>query len=433
MNNLYPDIEGKDVSQIKERQFELLKDLLEYVNEHSVFYKDHFSANNISPDDIKSLSDLNMIPSIAKKDLQNRNKDFWCVGSEDIIDYCNTSGTEGQPVTVPLTKGDLDRLAYNEAISLACANGTPDDIFQLSTTIDRRFMAGLAYAQGVISMGAGLVRVGPAPPELQWLNIKEIKPTTLIIVPSFLVKLIDYAEKNMIDYKSSSIKKAVCIGEPIRDDNLQLNSLGRRIKESWDIELFSTYASTEMGTAFTECEFGIGGHEHPELIISEILDEEGQVVEDGEFGELTITTLGVEGMPLIRFRTGDICRKYTDKCKCGRTTSRLGPLLGRKNQMIKYKGTTIYPPSIFDVMDKQKFVSLYCIEISEDDYGNDKIIVRYSAEKDYNIEDLKKQFRSRVRATPELIEGSFEDLFRVIHPKNSRKPVKYFDFRSKKK
>ncbi|MCX2745380.1 AMP-binding protein [Mangrovivirga sp. M17] len=429
MKEFDPTIERSDKALIIKKQDDLLKDTIKYVLENSAFYQDHFKVNKLNVEDINSISELNKIPPISKKDLQSRNKDFWCAPAKQIVDYCNTSGTEGQPVTIPLTKSDLDRLAYNEAISLACAEGSDEDIYQLSTTIDRRFMAGLAYAQGVIALGAGLVRVGPAPAELQWLNIKELNPTTLIIVPSFLVKLIDYAERNHIDYQNSSIKKAVCIGESIRDDNLKLNALGSRIKEKWDIELFSTYASTEMGTAFTECKFGRGGHEHPELIITEIIDEEGNNVKDGEFGELTITTLGVEGMPLIRFRTGDICRKFTDPCSCGRTTSRLGPLLGRKNQMIKFKGTTIYPPAIFNVLDNQEFISLYCIEVYSDELGNDQIRVRFSAERNFDLKVLKEQFSVNIRATPMLIEESFEDLYRIIHPKNSRKPVKYFDFR----
>jgi len=328
-----------------------------------------------------------------------------------------------------LSAKDMDRLAYNEAISLSCSGATESDIFQLMTTVDRRFIAGLAYVEGVRYIGAGLIRVGPALPELQWLNIKELQPTVLIVVPSFLIKLIDYAERHKIDYANSSIKKAICIGEAIRGDNMELNALGKRITQKWGIELYSTYASTEMGTAFTECQHGKGGHEHPELIVTEILDDNNNQVAAGESGELTITTLGVEGMPLIRFKTGDICRKYEEKCACGRNTPRLGPLLGRKNHMIKYKGTTIYPPAIFDVLDHQDFISLYCVEIYSDEYGNDQIIVKFSVERDFDFTTFINHFKTKIRATPKLEQLPFEELFRIVHPKNSRKPVKLIDRR----
>ncbi|MEZ4981869.1 MAG: hypothetical protein R2769_09845 [Saprospiraceae bacterium] len=104
--------------------------------------------------------------------------------------------------------------------------------------------------------------------------------------------------------------------------------------------MYSTYASTEMGTSFTECIEGNGGHHHPELLIVELLDDNNEPVHPGEIGEIVITTLGMEAMPLIRFKTGDLCRAYYEPCKCGRTTMRLGPILARKQQMIKLKRTT---------------------------------------------------------------------------------------------
>src|SRR5690606_15612357 len=163
--------------------------------------------------------------------------------------------------------------------------------------------------------------------------------------------------------------------------------------------LYSTYASSEMATAFTECEAKKGGHVHPELIITEILDDEGQPVVPGEVGELTVTTLGVEAMPLIRFRTGDICRKHEEKCSCGRNTYRLGPIVGRKNQMIKYKGTTLYPPVLCDVMDSIPEITGYLIEVYSNEYNNDEIVVKYHARENLNLKELIDHFKTRVRVT----------------------------------
>ena len=351
-DTFHPGIATQPIHKIKEYQEQQLQPLLSYLSQHSGFYKRLFAERSIDIRNIRKIEDLALLPVTTKDDLQAMNNDFICVPRKSIIDYITTSGTMGDPVTFAMTDADLERLAYNEAISFTCADGSADDVYQLMTTMDRRFMAGLAYFLGIRKMGASIVRVGNGIPELQWDTINRVHPTTIIAVPSFILKVIEYAEQHHINYRSSSITKAVCIGEPLRNMDFSLNTLGRRIMEKWPLKLYSTYASTEMGTSFTECGEGIGGHHHPELIIVEFLDENDQPVAEGEPGEVTITTLGIEGMPLLRFKTGDVCYHYNEPCNCGRTTMRLGPVIGRKNQMIKYKGTTLYPPALYDILDE---------------------------------------------------------------------------------
>src|SRR5688572_28087242 len=152
------------------------------------------------------------------------------------------------------------------------------DVFQLATTMDKRFMAGLAYYEGVRKLGGGLIRVGASSPALQWDSIQRFNPTVLIAIPSFVLTLIDYAIANGIDIRKSSLKKIIAIGQPIRKKNLELNSIGEKIRDEWGIEIYSTYASTEMAAAFTECTHGAGGHLQPDLIFAEVLDEHDQPV-----------------------------------------------------------------------------------------------------------------------------------------------------------
>lgn len=401
---MIPEIETKSREEIKAFQEAKLQELLIYLSEKSPFYSERFIENRIDISSVKKLEDLIKIPVTTKDDLQKRSKDFICVDSRKIIDYNTTSGTLGDPVTFVLTDKDLDRLAYNEFISLTCSNGTPDDIYQLMVTIDRRFMAGIAYYLGIRKMGAGMVRVGPGNAQLQFDTINRINPTALITVPSFLIRLIDYAEKNGIDVNATSVKKAVCIGEPIRNNDFSLNTLGKRIKSKWGIELYSTYASTEMGTAFNECEYGVGGHHHPEMIIVEFLDENNEPVAENEPGEVVITTLGVEAMPLLRFKTGDICYHYTEPCQCGRTTMRLGPVLGRKQQMIKYKGTTLYPTIIYDILNEIDFIENYFIEVYTGNLGTDEILIKVGCKtQNKNSEKIiKDHFRAKMRVAPEI-------------------------------
>lgn len=433
MSRLLPEIETKSLLEIQQFQEKKLSDVLSYVRAHSKFYQSHFQKNEIDISDIKSLHDLQKIPVTTKDDLHNHNQDFICVSSEKIIDYVTTSGTLGDPLTFVLTDTDLDRLAYNEHISLACAGGTKNDIYQLMTTIDRRFMAGLAYFLGLKQMGAGVVRVGNGIPEFQWDTIKRLNPTIAIAVPSFLLKLIEFAEQNHIDYKNCSIKKIVCIGEPIRNEDFSYNTLGKRITDRWPLQLFSTYASTEMGAAFTECESGKGGHHHPELLIVEFLDDNNQPVAKGEAGELTITTLDVEGMPLIRFKTGDICKAHYEPCSCGRTTLRVSPILGRKQQMIKFKGTSLYPPTLYDILNTIPYIKNYIIEVYTNDIGTDEIVINIGAinPPDNFDKELKDHFRAKLRVAPSIVLDSPENISKRQLPEMSRKPITFIDRRTK--
>lgn len=426
-----PEIEKASKEEIVKYQEGRLPELFAYLKESSPFYSRFFKDNNVKTESIKTMADFATIPVTTKEMLQEFNMDFLCVDKGKVIDYITTSGTLGDPVTFTMTDADLDRLAYNEYISFLCAGGSSADIYQLMVTVDRRFMAGMAYFLGIRKMGAGVVRVGPGNPELQFDSIQRIQPTSIVTVPSFLIKLIEFAETNNIDLNKTSIKKAICIGEAIRNNDFSLNKLGTRIKEKWDIELYSTYASTEMGTAFTECEHGKGGHHHPEMIIVEFLDENDESVKEGEAGEVTITNLGVEGMPLLRFKTGDICHHYTSACECGRTSMRLGPVIGRKKQMIKFKGTTLYPPALYDILNDIKLVENYVVEVSTNSIGTDSILLKLGVKSpSKELEKLiKDHFRAKIRVAPFIEFLDIIEIQKLQFPNLSRKPITFIDKR----
>lgn len=428
------DIEFQSPQEIKSVQEELLQKALIYLKEHSLYYQRLFDKHKTDITTIRQLEDLKELPFTEKKDLQLFNDDFLCCPKEKIVDYITTSGTLGDPVTFGCTEKDLQRLAYNEKKSFECAGLRPGDIVQLMTTLDKRFMAGMAYFLGIREMGASVIRVGNGIPELQWDTIKRIKPDTIMCVPSFILRLIQYAEEHGIDYKNSSIRRIIGIGEGLREQDFSLNLLGQRIREKWDVQLFATYSSTEMGATFSECEYGMGGHVHPELIIVEIIGEDNLPVPDGEQGEIVVTTLGVEGMPLLRFRTGDIASKCIEQCRCGRNSYRLTPLVGRKNNMIKLKGTSLYPPALNDVLDNTEYVENYVIIVRDGEMGTDEVIakigLKYQADFDV-IKDLKDRFRSRIRVTPIIEILPFEEVHKMNFPAKSRKPIKLIDYRNK--
>ncbi|MBQ9508781.1 MAG: AMP-binding protein [Bacteroidales bacterium] len=429
------EIEFQPKEVIKAYQEKRLRDMLQYLQAHSPYYQRIFTENHINIASIKKIEDLQHIPFTDKKDLQQHNMDFLCVPKEKIIDYITTSGTLGDPVTFACTDADLERLAYNEALSFACAGLKPGNVLQLMTTMDKRFMAGLAYFLGLRKLGAGVIRVGNGIPELQWDTIQRIQPDTVMCIPSFILKLIEYAEIHNIDYRNSSIKRIIGIGEGLRDQNFNLNALGQQIKEKWDVELYATYSSTEMSTTFPECQYSCGGHHHPELIIVEIIGEDDKPVPEGEVGEVVITTLGVEGMPLLRFRTGDMASIHTEPCRCGRRSFRISPIVGRKNHMIKYKGTTLYPPAIADVLSNTGYIENYYITLNTNPKTEtDEVIITVGLKEgtDFDVtKDLKDRFRAKIRVAPDIHVDTAENVRKKNFPAISRKPITLFDNRKK--
>ena len=422
----------RSAEEIRSFQEARLHEAIDYAYTNSAFYRELFDSCKIRPADIRTIEDLRRLPVTTKQDLQLRNKDFLCVDSSQIVDYVTTSGTLGEPVVFALTENDLDRLGYNELSSFTMAGCSRNDIMQLMTTIDRRFMAGLAYWLGARALGMGVIRVGNGIPELQWNTINSIHPTVCMCVPSFLMKLIAFAEENGIDYRSCSLRKAICIGEALRQPDGNLTTLGSRIHEKWpELELYSTYASTEMQASFTECSCHCGNHVPADLIIVEFLDDEGNPVAEGESGEVTITTLGVEGMPLVRFRTGDICIHYDSPCACGRNSTRLSSVIGRKGQMIKFKGSTLYPPALFDILDNIPEVKSYVVEVYTNSLGTDQVQIKLASDNHSEsfVKQIKDIFRSKVRVAPDVVFEAPEIIAKMQMPPMSRKVVKFFDLR----
>lgn len=422
----------RSAEEIRSFQEARLHEAIDYAYTNSAFYRELFDSCKIRPADIRTIEDLRRLPVTTKQELQLRNKDFLCVDSSQIVDYVTTSGTLGEPVVFALTENDLDRLGYNELSSFTMAGCSRNDIMQLMTTIDRRFMAGLAYWLGARALGMGVIRVGNGIPELQWNTINSIHPTVCMCVPSFLMKLIAFAEENGIDYRSCSLRKAICIGEALRQPDGNLTTLGTRIHEKWpELELYSTYASTEMQASFTECSCHCGNHVPADLIIVEFLDDEGNPVAEGESGEVTITTLGVEGMPLVRFRTGDICIHYDSPCACGRNSTRLSSVIGRKGQMIKFKGTTLYPPALFDILDNIPEVKSYVVEVYTNSLGTDQVQIKLASDNHSEsfVKQIKDIFRSKVRVAPDVVFEAPEIIAKMQMPPMSRKVVKFFDLR----
>ncbi len=295
---------------------------------------------------IRSTADLKSLPLTTKTEVSQFNEEFYCGDRAAFIDICTTSGTTGTPTLYPLTASDLKRLGYNERLSFEQTGLVAGDVVLLAVTIDKCFMAGLAYYEGLKQLGVTAIRVGAGSPAMLLNMTERLKPRAIVSVPSFLRRVAEYAGKQAIDPSLSSVRKLICIGEPVRESNFSLTALGADISKAWNAEVYSTYGITELACSLCECTAGQGGHLHPELLHIEILDDASNAVPDGQPGQLVATSIGVQAMPLVRFATGDMTFIVRERCSCGRSTPRIGPILGRRDQAMKIKGTTVYPAAV---------------------------------------------------------------------------------------
>ena len=427
----YRGTEFRTPEVIREVQQRLLAAHLRKAAGSSPYYRRLFREQDIDSSAV-TLESLHRLPLTGKADFAAQNDDFLAVPMSRIVDIVLSSGTTGSPVKMLYTEDDLKRLAYNEEISLAGCGITQDDIGLLTCTMDRCFIAGLAYYSGLRALGAAVIRNGLSSPASLLEIIERLAPTVIVGVPSFLVRLGSYLSANGRDPKKSGVRKLVCIGEPLRDRELKLLRMGEHLEEIWGAELFSTYASSETITTFCECPEQQGGHLHPELAVVEIVDDEGAPVPEGEVGEVVVTPLAVEGMPLVRFQTGDVSFLMGGTCACGRNSPRLGPILGRKQQMIKFRGTTLYPGAIYAVLDGIPGVGDYFVTVTSDydlsDVVKVSVVLQGGSATREQIED-RLQARLRVRPQVDIV-----DEHRVrerIAPEGARKINRFFDQRRK--
>lgn len=417
-------------AEMSAAQDALLVEHLRYVAARSPFYMALFRRSGLDPESVRGVKDLPLLACTTKDDLTRHCVEFVACPQEDIADVCLTSATSGNAPNILLqTHSDLARLAYNEASAFGMMGIGPGDTIAICAAIDRCFMAGLAYYLGGLKIGARMVRAGAGSAAQHWHLIKTTKATVLVGVPSFIRKIGQYAVGCNEDPSKAGIRLMVAIGEGIRDNDLSLLPMAQGIEEAWGAPMYSTYASTEMATAFCECRKRRGGHLRPELIVAEIVDDDGNPVAPGQTGEVVVTPLGVTGMPLVRFRTGDISRMSSDPCGCGRTAPRLHPVLGRKNQMLKVKGTTVFPSCILSAVEGLDCTRGAYVEAARNDDGTDRVTLYVAAGPSPNDELITRELRARVRVVPHITFISEDELNAKTYDPEKRKRVTFFDMR----
>ncbi|MBI4838999.1 MAG: AMP-binding protein [Nitrospirae bacterium] len=424
----YKNIEFSKPAAIRDAQEIILKNHLYYIFNISPYYRRDLNGIDLNKITLKNLSSL---PFTDKSAFENHNNELLAVPASEIVDIVLSSGTTGQPTKIMYTENDLKRLAYNEELSFAGCGINSDDTVLLTCTMDRCFIAGLAYYLGIRALGAAAVRNGLNSFESHMEIINRLKPTAIVGVPSFLHKLGLFLQSKGIEPRKTNITKLVCIGEPLRDRDLSLLKMGGYLEEIWGAKVFSTYASSETITTFCECTAQKGGHLHPELAIAEIVNDNGEVLPPGEIGEVVVTTFFIEGMPLLRFKTGDVSLLIDEPCGCGRFSPRLGPIIGRKKHMIKYRGTTLYPQAVYSVLDEMGEIAEYYIAVTSDFDLSDALKVYVSIKNNScSAEMIMDKLQAHLRVRPEVIISSEEEIRTQVFAGNSRKAIRFIDRRT---
>ncbi len=405
---------------------------VEYARKNSPFYRQALADAPV----VKSTADLAKLPLTTKSQVSQFNEQFYCGDKKDFVDICTTSGTTGTPTLYPLTSSDLRRLGNNEAMSFAQTGLVAGDVVLLAVTIDKCFMAGLAYYEGLRQLGCTAIRVGAGSPAMLLGMTDRLKPRAIVSVPSFLKRVAEYAGKQGIDPAQSSVRKLVCIGEPVRDVNFNLTPLGADIARAWNAEVYSTYGITELACSLCECTAGAGGHLHPTLLHIEVIDDQGQPVADGQVGQLVATSIGVQAMPLIRFATGDMTFIRREQCRCGRWTPRIGPILGRRDQQMKLKGTTVYPAAVQRALQGISQINDYVMIATAPTPLSDELEILVSLRNDLQgrtiadvEENIRECLRGELKVTPTVRIAAHAEIAALGHGNESRKQRVFVDRR----
>ena len=424
-NNL-DTIEKASIDELRQLQIQRLKRTLQHVYQHSPVYKQKFDEAGVHPDDFKSLEDLAKFPFTTKQDLRdNYPFGMFAVPQEKIVRVHASSGTTGQPTVVGYTQQDINIWSDVVARSLRASGLTHKDIIQVSYGYGL-FTGGLGAHYGVERLGATVIPMSGGQTERQAQLIHDFKPTALMVTPSYCLNIIEALEKKFGTAKNCSIKTGIFGAEP------WTNEMRREIEERLGIDALDIYGLSEVmgpGVAM-ECLESKDGptiwedHFYPEIINPET----GEVLPDGELGELVFTTITKEGMPVIRYRTRDLTRLLPGTA---RTMRRMDKIVGRSDDMMIIRGVNVFPSQIEEqILQIPQLIANYEIHICKQGHL-DTLHIRTEMRQDNHTNiasQLATQLKTRIK-TMVGISVSVEVLGEGALPRSEGKAQRVFDIR----
>ncbi|MBQ8290223.1 MAG: phenylacetate--CoA ligase [Clostridia bacterium] len=382
-------------------QLERLKETVARVYERVAPYRKKMDEAGVCPEDIKSLSDLSRLPFVTKQDLRdNYPFGLFAVPREELVRVHASSGTTGKPTVVGYTEGDLK--TWTECVSrIACMGGaTRKDYAQICFGYGM-FTGALGLHYGLENIGATIIPSSTGNSQKQIMYMQDFETSLLVATPSYALRLAEVAGEMGVDPKRDLHIKIALVGSEMLTDAMR-DEMHRVWGE--DMLITSNYGMSElMGPGVSgECEYMDGMHINEDFFIPEIINPEtGEVLPEGERGELVITCIKKEGLPLIRYRTKDITRLNYEKCRCGRTFCRMENLSGRSDDMLKIRGVNVFPSQIEEVvLGFSELGPHYEILLEREGY-NDKLTVRVelltSTDSFSVLEDITRRVREKLK------------------------------------
>ena len=337
------------VSELEKIQEKKLSDLVNYVYRHSVFYRKRFDEAGVRPGDIKTLEDLKKLPFTYKSDLRDTYPTgMFCVPNEQLVRFHVSSGTTGKPTVVGYTQNDIDVWTTSLARAMTSIGVGRGDIVQVGYGYGL-FTGGLGAHYGAEEVGATVLPVSSGNTERQIELMQDLGSTVIACTPSYFLFMSEVSNTAGVSIKNDTNMRVGIFGaEPWTEE------MRTRIEESTGIKAYDIYGTSELsGPLFTECMYQDGIHIWADQFLIEVIDPAtGEQLPDGERGELVITTLAKEALPLIRYRIGDITVINREECKCGRTHPRIMRVLGRVDDMLIIRGINVFPGQIEAVLMK---------------------------------------------------------------------------------
>lgn len=341
------EIETMSREALEELQSQRLRETVQRVYERVPFYRQAFKEKGIEPGDIKSLADLSKLPFTVKNDLRdNYPYGLFAVPMGEIVRIHASSGTTGKPSVVGYTRRDIANWAELVARALVMAGGTKDDVVHVAYGYGL-FTGGLGLHYGAELLGASVVPVSGGNTARQLMLLQDLGATIITCTPSYALYLAEEGEAAGIDFKNHPLRIGIFGAEPWTEN------MRAQLEEKLAISAFDIYGLSEvMGPGVSmECPAKCGSHIFEDHFIAEIIDPDtGETLPYGQEGELVLTTIQKEGIPVIRYRTRDISTLHPEKCACGRTHMRMKRVTGRSDDMLIIRGVNVFPSQVESVL-----------------------------------------------------------------------------------
>lgn len=420
-----PEYSPRGFEEILEAQLPALQKAVRRAYSRSQFYRDKLDAAGIKPDDIRTLQDFSSLPFTTKEDLRAHPIEYMrAAPEEEIVRIHSSSGTTGKPIVIPYTRNDVEAFAEMMARSLRYAGITSRDRVQITPGYGL-WTAGIGFQTGTERIGAMAIPMGPGNTEKQLEMMVELKATAFIATASYGLLLAEEIARRGLREKLSlrvGIFGSERWGEKMR----------QRISSLLGIDTYDIYGLTEIyGPGIgIDCRFHRGIHYWSDYLYFEVVDPEtGKVLPIGEKGELVITTLAKEGLPLIRYRTRDITRIIPEACPCKSPYPMIDRILGRCDESFKVKGVLVFPGQIDTALKLTPGLSSEYQVLLTRENGKDRILIKVEGEPGADPEQAAAACRQNIKRVIG-IQAEVEVVPHGSLPRSEKKTKRVFDLRS---